>query len=237
MNSGRWHRYIQEYGFQSPAGLDGKKGLLDVEVAAVDSPSDSRGPAGLRGNDPDTRRGGGDGTSYAEGSTSLPSPVTPAAEPTETPLPVSTATPGSNAATTPLPTDSQRPEATSEPTPPSSVAVPTAAPRMGCGQLCSEEFWIGGATVASVLAELDDGADLTAKGHYGTPVLGYALLTFGSNFEIVRLLLEAGTDPNAQDDSGSTPLHIAVQIAAYASRPEAPARFSGNTDDSLVSCI
>ena len=133
-----------------------------------------------------------------EGSTSLPSPVTPAAEPT----------------------------------PPSSMALPTAAPQMGCGQLCSEEFWLGGANVASVLAELDDGADLTAKGHYGTPVLGYAL-TFGSNFEIVRLLLEAGADPNAQDDSGSTPLHIAVQIAAYASRPEAPARFSGNTDDSL----
>ena len=55
----------------------------------------------------------------------------------------------------------------------------------------------------------------------------------GAASEIIRLLLEASADPNAQNDSGSTPLHIAVQIAAYASRPEAPARFSGNTDDSL----
>ena len=153
------------------------------------------------------------------------SPPTQGAEPTETPLPVPAATPRSNAATTPLPTDSQRPEATSEPTPPSSVALSTAAPQMGCGQLCSEEFWLGGATVASVLAELDDGADPKARGHYGTPVLGYAL-AFGSSPEIIRLLLEASADPNAQNDSGSPPLHIAVQIAAYASRPEAPARFS-----------
>ena len=110
----------------------------------------------------------------AEGSTSLPSPVTPAAEPTETPQAVPTATPGPSAATTPLPANT--------PTPPSSMALPTAAPQMGCGQLCSEEFWLGGATVASVLAELDDGADPKARGHYGTPVLGYALLTFGSSF-------------------------------------------------------
>ena len=52
-----------------------------------------------------------------EGSTSLPSPVTPAAEPTETPqaTPIETTVPG--AATTPLPANTPAPDATSEPTP------------------------------------------------------------------------------------------------------------------------
>ena len=43
------------------------------------------------------------------------SPPTQGAEPTETPLPVSTATPGSNAATTPLPTNSPTPQGTEAP--------------------------------------------------------------------------------------------------------------------------
>ena len=61
------------------------------------------------------------------------SPPTQGAEPTETPLPVSTATPGSNAATTPLPANSPTPQgteaplrATSEPEtlPPGDVIIP-----------------------------------------------------------------------------------------------------------------
>ena len=52
-----------------------------------------------------------------EGATSLPSPVTPAAEPSETPQSTPTATPGPSAATTPLPANTPAPEATSEPTP------------------------------------------------------------------------------------------------------------------------
>ena len=53
----------------------------------------------------------------AGAATSEPSPVTPAAEPPETPLPVPTATPGSNAANTATPANFQDQEATSEPTP------------------------------------------------------------------------------------------------------------------------
>ena len=53
----------------------------------------------------------------AEGATSLPSPATPAAEPSETPLAVPTATPGPGAATTPLPANTPAPDATSETTP------------------------------------------------------------------------------------------------------------------------
>ena len=52
-----------------------------------------------------------------EGATSLPSPVTPAAEPSETPQSTPTATPGPSAATTPLPANTPAPDATSEPTP------------------------------------------------------------------------------------------------------------------------
>ena len=54
---------------------------------------------------------------YVEGATSLPSPVTPAAEPTETPQAVPTETSGPGAATTALPANSPAPDATSEPTP------------------------------------------------------------------------------------------------------------------------
>ena len=63
----------------------------------------------------------------AEGPTSLPSPVTPAAEPTETPQTVPTETSGPGAATTPLPVNTPAPEATSEPTqaPAASTPVPT----------------------------------------------------------------------------------------------------------------
>ena len=53
----------------------------------------------------------------AGAATSEPRPVTPAAEPPETPLPVPTATPGSNAANTATPANFQDQEATSEPTP------------------------------------------------------------------------------------------------------------------------
>ena len=52
-----------------------------------------------------------------EGATSVPSPVTPEPESTETPLAVPTATPGPGAATTPLPANTPAPDATSETTP------------------------------------------------------------------------------------------------------------------------
>ena len=53
----------------------------------------------------------------AEGPTSLPSPVAPATEPTETPQTVPTETSGPGATTTPLPANTPAPDATSEPTP------------------------------------------------------------------------------------------------------------------------
>ena len=90
---------------------------MDAEDTTMDRPGYSRGPAGLRGADPDPRRGDGTVPASAGAATSEPSPVTPAAEPPETPLPVPTATPGSNAANTATPANFQDQEATSEPTP------------------------------------------------------------------------------------------------------------------------
>ena len=69
----------------------------------------------------------------ARAATSAPKPVTPAPEPVETPLPVSTATPGRSAATPALPANALEPEgteaplrATSEPEtlPPGDVITP-----------------------------------------------------------------------------------------------------------------
>ncbi len=57
----------------------------------------------------------------------------------------------------------------------------------------------------SVRMLLRDGAPVDTKHERGTTLLHYA-----ATAEIVRLLLEAGADPNAADDSGGTPLHYAA---------------------------
>ena len=63
----------------------------------------------------------------AEGPTSLPSPVTPAAEPTEILQAVPTETSGPGATTTPLPANTPAPEATSETTPAPGEESPNKA--------------------------------------------------------------------------------------------------------------
>ena len=133
---------------------------------------------------------------------------------------------------TPVQTSNPAPTEASEPT---KYQVPTGPPAEAssgdCGELCKKEFWKDEVTVASVQAELDAGADPTAKGHGGTPALFYAVES-GSNPGIVRLLLEHGADPNIIDDqSGQPPLHSVVELTAFASSPGAGMLFSGDPDD------
>ena len=133
----------------------------------------------------------------------------------------------------PTPTPTSTPAAAVAPQPteiPVPPEPPTAKSPVHCGVLCNREFWEREATVASVQAEIDAGADPAAKGYGGTAALVYAV-EFGSNPDIVRLLLEHGADPNVKDDeSGQLPLHSAVEEAACASQPVAGCHFSGNAD-------
>ena len=77
-----------------------------------------------------------------------------------------------------------------------------------CGNLCDRDWWAT-ATEADVQAELDGGADVTARNEYGhTPLLWAAELGTPA---IIQALLAAGADVMARykyDDH--TPLHAAI---------------------------
>ena len=114
---------------------------------------------------------------------------------------------------------------------PTATTTPSVEPTGSCGVLCTEEFWEAGATVASVRAELVLGADPRAGNEDGTPALAFAVI-FGANPDIIKLLLDAGADPNAVDDySGVPALHMAVMLSAYASNPEAQSYVPGDGGD------
>ena len=154
------------------------------------------------------------------------------------PSPTSLATATTNPATTaPSPTIPPTAQPTVAPaenpgpeTPaPTATTTPLVEPTGNRGDLCTEEFWEAGATVASVRAELEMGADPAAKCDDGTPALVFAV-AYGSNPDIVRILLGYGADPDAVDDhSGVSPLHAAAMQAAYAFHPEVQSRAPGET--------
>ena len=181
----------------------------------------------------------------------------PTAEPTRAPAPTNNANANiiaTRTATEPAPSPTLLPTAATNPatTAPSPAIPPTAAqptvapaenpglampspsptpapPKTPAGHLCTEEFWEAGATVASVWAELEMGADPAAKCDDGTPPLVFAV-AYGSNPDIVRILLDYGADPDAVDDhSGASPLHAAAMQAAYAFHPEVQSRDPGET--------
>ena len=165
------------------------------------------------------------GTTFTTASEKTPAP-TFTTEPATTPMPDAVAT------STPVPTPA--PALTEVPI---STEQATEASPARCGELCQEQFWEGGPTPASVQAELDAGADPASKGDAGTPALAYAVV-FGSNPDIVSLLLEHGADPKAiEDQSGRPLLHTAVEVAVYASHPDADSWFPGNVDDLAVNVL
>ena len=80
-----------------------------------------------------------------------------------------------------------------------------------CGKLC-DFLWWETATASDVQAELDAGADVSARTEKGaTPLHGAAPL---GTAEGVQLLITAGADVSARDGVGYTPLHMAAQFDA-----------------------
>ena len=104
----------------------------------------------------------------AEGPTSLPSPVTPAAEPTETPQAVPTETSGPGAMTTPLPANTPATEATSETTPAPREESPNKAitplmlddPQTVTSEISDSELaFLGGTSDIGRLSRIFSGID------------------------------------------------------------------------------
>ena len=121
--------------------------------------------------------------------------------------------------------------ASSTPETPASAST-TAPPDEidgSCDRLCAAEFWLDGATVAAVQAELDRGAHPAAGDDGWIPALGYAV-TLGNSPEIIRLLLAAGASPNARNVCcGSIPLQVAALYAA--SGPKDAYQMPGHVDE------
>ncbi|MDA9950023.1 ankyrin repeat domain-containing protein [Paracoccaceae bacterium] len=73
-----------------------------------------------------------------------------------------------------------------------------------CGNLCDKDWWKT-STAVGVQAELDGGADVTARTEYGSTPLHYAARD-GTPANI-QVLLAAGADVMARNEFGLTPLH------------------------------
>ena len=77
-----------------------------------------------------------------------------------------------------------------------------------CGKLCEEDWWKT-STTGDVQAELDGGADVTARDKYGVTPL-HAAAALGKPATI-QALLAAGAHVMARGKYGATPLHYAAR--------------------------
>ena len=71
-----------------------------------------------------------------------------------------------------------------------------------CGNLCDRDWW-GTATAADVKAELDAGAEVTARDQYGSTPLHEA--AGNGSAEGIQALLDAGADPKMKDGLNKEP--------------------------------
>ena len=92
---------------------------------------------------------------------------------------------------------------------PPSTERPAGAPSGRCGELCTEGFWQGDVSVASVQAELDRDPDLTAESNSGFTPLHWAAYRRVAP-EIIRLLLDHDADASAKADDGTPVLTYAL---------------------------
>ena len=90
------------------------------------------------------------------------------------------------------------------------AACPTlsaAQAQSDCAAWNSSDFFET-ASAGDVRACLQAGADLEARGEYGSTPLHRAAI--GGHVDAITALLEAGADPKARTEGGSTPLHWAA---------------------------
>ena len=85
-----------------------------------------------------------------------------------------------------------------------------------CDKFCVENWWKT-ATTSDVKAELNVGADVTARGEIGSTPLHLAA-AHGTPKDI-QALLKAGADVMARNEYGWTPLHLAAGYGTPESIP------------------